>query len=235
MAIASVLVGVLALVLTIAGVFLTPVRYVGAIVSFGAPLAALVGIVMSGVAMSRAKQMGESSGLAITGLVLNIVGFVLGALVALTCGMCNAACSKAQTRQWPDGGARGGGRLGAELYRHTLAAKLNMMQRGCAQDPTGARNAEFFHPSTAARLQSASCAVTPEVVRAYGQSCLTGRRPCSEASQLEPSSPQAQAAIAAGVDPTRCYLYRSGEGSVVLCDDGRDTFILQWENIAAVR
>lgn len=238
MSIASVLVGVLALLTMIAGVFFTPVPYVGAVLSFGSPILALVGIVLSGVAMSRAKQEGESSGLAVAGLVLNILGFVFGAAVAVTCGLCNMACSQRShgfgDGGFPDGGL-GGGSLAAELHRMSLVSSLRSMRERCVQDPSGASNAEFFHPSVAPQLQASSCSLTPEAVEAYGRSCRAGQHPCVASSQVQPSSPQAQAATAAGLDPRRCYLFRSGDGRIVLCDDGGFPRILHWENVNAVR
>ena len=73
MAIGSIIIGVVALLFMVAGFFFTAVPVVGSIMSFGSPILALVGIVMAGVAMSRAKQQGESNGAAVAGLVVSIV------------------------------------------------------------------------------------------------------------------------------------------------------------------
>lgn len=235
MALGSLLLGVLSLLMMIAGFFFTPVRYVGAAFSFGAPVMALVGIVMAGLAMSRAKQAGEPSGLAVAGLVLNIVGFILGGVVALTCGLCNMACSQHPGRfRVADGGASFRGQLGAEMARLPLSRSLRSMAQSCATDPTGAANAAHFHPSVAASLQGKSCEVDATVADAYGRSCASGQHPCADAARVAPSSPEAEAARAAGLDPASCFVYRSGDGKIVLCNEAGRSYIVQWENVAAI-
>ncbi len=238
MAIGSLLLGFFSLLLMIGGVFFTPVPYAGAALSFGAPVVSLAGIVMAGIGMSRAKEMGEPGGAAVAGLVLNIIAFVFGLVIALTCGLCNAACTQSQHEMrrlaLSDGGLGGGG-FGAELHRLPLAHALRSMSLSCARDPSGAENGVHFHPSVAAQLQGESCQVSDKVVQAYERPCGLGQRPCAEGAQVEPSSPEAQAAIAVGLDPTRCFVYRSGDSKIVLCNDGQKSQILQWENVSAVR
>jgi len=90
MAWGSVAVGALSFIMMVAGFFLSWVPVLGSLLSFGAPVVSLAGIVMGGVAMSRAKQSGEESGAAIGGLIVSIIAFFPALLVALTCGMCNA-------------------------------------------------------------------------------------------------------------------------------------------------
>jgi hypothetical protein len=90
MAWGSVAVGALSFIMMVAGFFLSWVPVLGSLLSFGAPVVAIAGVVMGGVAMSRAKQMGQESGPAIAGLVVSIIAFFPALLVALTCGMCNA-------------------------------------------------------------------------------------------------------------------------------------------------
>lgn len=90
----SLILGIVSLICMVAGIVFSFVPYVGAIVSFLGPVLGLAGIITGGVAMSRAKnESGETDGLAIAGLVISAVGFILSLLVALTCGMCNACAS----------------------------------------------------------------------------------------------------------------------------------------------
>lgn len=93
MPVASILLGIVALLFMMGGFLMTGVPVAGALLSFGAPLSALVGIVLAGIAMSRAKRDGEGSGAAVAGLVVNIIAFILGLVVALTCGLCNVCFS----------------------------------------------------------------------------------------------------------------------------------------------
>jgi len=90
MAWGSVAVGALSFIMMVAGFFLSWVPVLGSLLSFGAPVVALAGVVMGGVGMSRAKQSGDESGPAIAGLIVSLIAFFPALLVALTCGMCNA-------------------------------------------------------------------------------------------------------------------------------------------------
>lgn len=93
MGLGSILLGVFALVFMFAGFVFTPIPFLGTMLSFLAPVLAIAGIVLGGVALSRARESGESEGLAIGGLVVNIVAFVPAMLVAVTCGLCNTVCT----------------------------------------------------------------------------------------------------------------------------------------------
>lgn len=107
MGVASVLVGVLALLMMFGGIFLAWLPGAGSLLSFGAPLVALVGAVLGGMAMSRAKQEGSSSGAGLAGLIVSIVAFLLGLVFALTCGLCNALFTAEMVKnrgRLPDGG-----------------------------------------------------------------------------------------------------------------------------------
>lgn len=103
---ASIVCAIFAFLTMVAGFFLTGVPIVGAVMAFLSPALALAGIVLGGLGMSEAKRIGEGEGTATTGLVLNIIAFILGLVVALTCGLCNA-CMTAS------GAAAGGAVAGA--------------------------------------------------------------------------------------------------------------------------
>ncbi|MCG8555227.1 MAG: hypothetical protein MJD61_08050 [Proteobacteria bacterium] len=77
----------------VAGLLTTVVPVVGSLFAFGSPALALAGIVLGGVAMSRAAAQGMSSNAGLAGLVLSVVAFVPASLVALTCGVCNVCVS----------------------------------------------------------------------------------------------------------------------------------------------
>lgn len=102
----SIVCAIFALLTMVGGFFLTGVPLVGAVMSFLSPAIALVGIVFGGLGMSEAKKTGEAEGTATTGLVINIIAFILGLVIALTCGLCNA-CMTAS------GAAAGGAVAGA--------------------------------------------------------------------------------------------------------------------------
>ncbi|MDQ3034050.1 MAG: hypothetical protein M3Y87_16665, partial [Myxococcota bacterium] len=93
MGLGSILLGVFALVCMFGGFVLTFVPFLGTMLSFLAPVLSVAGIVLGGIAMSRAKEMGENDGTAIAGLVVNIVAFIPAMLVAVTCGLCNTVCT----------------------------------------------------------------------------------------------------------------------------------------------
>lgn len=99
---ASAILGILSFILLVGGLVTSFVPYVGSVLSFGAPIVALFGIVLGGVGLSRAKSHGDGSTLATLGLTLNVIGFIFGLLVAVTCGVCNACMSQAQQQnaQW---------------------------------------------------------------------------------------------------------------------------------------
>jgi len=96
MGLGSILLGIFSFLLMIAGVIFVFVPFLGTMLSFLSPILAIAGVILGGVAMSRAKQgLGESEGLATAGLILNILAFVPAMLVALTCGLCNTMCTGA--------------------------------------------------------------------------------------------------------------------------------------------
>ncbi|MFW5926108.1 MAG: hypothetical protein ACOCV4_08065, partial [Myxococcota bacterium] len=86
----SIVVGVIALVLMLVGMALAVVPVAGTIASFAAPVVALAGIVIGGLAVSRARRDGMTTGVPMTGIVVNALLFVPAVVFALTCGMCNA-------------------------------------------------------------------------------------------------------------------------------------------------
>ncbi|MBN8615938.1 MAG: DUF4190 domain-containing protein, partial [Deltaproteobacteria bacterium] len=94
MGLGSVILGVFSFLLMIAGVLLFWVPFLGTMLSFLSPILSIAGVILGGVAMSRAKQgMGESEGLATAGLVLNIIAFIPAMTIAVICGSCNMLCT----------------------------------------------------------------------------------------------------------------------------------------------
>jgi hypothetical protein len=114
----SIVLGVLSLVCVALGVLLTPVPVLGALFAFAAPALAIAGIVVGGIAMSRARRALEgpampggntvvlpaegaqvpararqASGGAQAGVIVSALALVPALLTALTCGVCNALCS----------------------------------------------------------------------------------------------------------------------------------------------
>ncbi|MBX3251669.1 MAG: hypothetical protein KF901_31115 [Myxococcales bacterium] len=94
---ASAILGLASMLFMVGGAVTTLVPVVGSLLSFGAPVVALFGLVLGGVAISRAQRHGEPSTFATVGLVLNAIGFLMGLVFAMTCGLCNACLSQAQT------------------------------------------------------------------------------------------------------------------------------------------
>lgn len=94
MGIGAIVLGVFAFICMVGGAVLAWVPFLGTMLSFLAPVLALAGIILGGVALSRSKSGGgESEGFAIGGLVTSIVAFVPSVLVALTCGLCNTCAT----------------------------------------------------------------------------------------------------------------------------------------------
>ncbi len=109
MGIASIVLAVLAFLCMFGGFLLSWVPVLGGLLSFGAPLLALAGIVVGGIGMSRSKRDGTGGGPAIAGLILSILAFLPAAVVALTCGLCNACVTAGMMSphgKWGDGGVR---------------------------------------------------------------------------------------------------------------------------------
>ncbi len=98
MAVASLILGIFSIFAAIGGVGTVMVPYLGSFLSFLAPLVALAGVILGGVGLSQANRSGEATGLAMAGLIVSGVAFLPALLLALTCGMCNAACSNNAAR-----------------------------------------------------------------------------------------------------------------------------------------
>jgi hypothetical protein len=109
MAALSILLGVLSLACVALGVLTTPIPVLGAMFSFAAPLLAIAGIVVGGLAMSRSQQAGQPAAPAETapaaapvrrvglpGVIVSAVALLPALLTAMTCGVCNALCSTGQ-------------------------------------------------------------------------------------------------------------------------------------------
>lgn len=101
MGIASVVLGVLAAVSMIAGVFLSVVPIAGSVLSFLSPVLCLFGLVLGGMALSEAKRDGLPAGLATAGIAICGITFVPSVVVALTCGLCNACASAGMVTEPP--------------------------------------------------------------------------------------------------------------------------------------
>ncbi len=124
---ASIVCGVVALLLTMGGFLLTALPYAGALFAFAAPAVALMGIVLGGLGIREAQQTGGEQGAATTGLVLSILGLVLGLVVALTCGLCNACVSAS---------IGPAGRAAGEAFAEAREAAEEARRRRRAQAPT---------------------------------------------------------------------------------------------------
>ena len=129
----SILCGVFAFFMMVGGVFLAVVPVVGAVLSFGAVVVALAGIVLGGMGLSEAKQYGEGEGAALTGLVVSILSFLLSVVVALTCGLCNAC----MTASMGASGAAAGGIMGqaAQAAQAAQTAQQNVPQPSGTMPP----------------------------------------------------------------------------------------------------
>lgn len=111
MGVASIVVGIAAFLFVFGGFITSVIPFLGTLLSFGAPLLAIAGIVMGGLALSRAKRDGDRTGAPTAGLIINIVALIPALVIALTCGLCNAcvtASVMSPTRKgrpwWLDGG-----------------------------------------------------------------------------------------------------------------------------------
>ena len=237
MAIGSIIIGVIAFLFMVAGFFFSPVPYAGAVLSFGSPVLGIVGIVMAGVSMSRAKQTGESNGAATAGLVVNIVAFILGLAVALTCGLCNACMTSNMNNPRHGGqglGSSFGGEIGAEMSRLSLAMTLAGLNLSCAGDPSGASSADYFHPQSFPALQAEACTLSQNAVDAYSQGCSPGVQPCSTVRSIA-GTPDESRATALSLQASSCYVYASGQGKLIACETPQRFAIIHWENVNAVQ
>jgi hypothetical protein len=101
----ALLLAVAAFLCTGLGVLLTPIPGVGAAFAFGAPVLAVIGIVLGGRAVTANKQRGETGGVAQAAVITSALAFVPAMITALTCGACNALCATGQikTGTWQTG------------------------------------------------------------------------------------------------------------------------------------
>ena len=227
MPIASLVLGGVAFLFMLGGFFLTAVPVAGSVLSFGAPLLSLAGIVLAGMSMSQAKSQGESNGVAIAGLVMNIVAFLLSLLVALTCGLCNACLTGAEmnrdsaTQSADPMGQALGNQLAASMSRISVSMKLSAMKMGCATDPSGTQAMQQFHSAVAGQYQAVACQVGEPLIEAVSRSCDEGTHPCASASVVAGTA-DATRATALGLDPQQCYAYTSGTAKVIGCNDEKN-------------
>lgn len=147
---ASAILGMASMLFMVGGAVTTLVPVVGSLFSFGAPILALFGLVLGGVAMSRAQRQGEPSTFATIGLVLNAIGFLMGLVFAMTCGLCNACMSQAQDdmqSQWNLGPTPG-----------------SAWSQGCPTPPCGPGVAPSTTPPSAPTPPVAPIAPAPPLV-----------------------------------------------------------------------
>jgi hypothetical protein len=89
----SIVLAVLAVVCTGAGVLTTPVPVVGTVFSIAAPALALLGVILGGMDVSRRKRAGQAGDAALVGVVLSALAFFPALATTVTCGVCNALWS----------------------------------------------------------------------------------------------------------------------------------------------
>lgn len=244
MAIASIVLGMGAFLCMIVGFFTTGVPVVGALFSFGGPVLALAGIVTGGVAMSRSKQeSGDSSGAAIAGLVVSIVGFFLSLIVALTCGLCNACLTSTTmdaNQRVQNGGGSAGGLFGQAVgqaleavgERINLSVSLNAIQTECATDPSGASSSRHFHPAVFASVQGSLCAqMGPMASQAFSRDC--GQHSLCSTRMPMDGTPEAAQAQAAGItDLSRCAVYTTaGSARLGVCTQNDQALLVSVTNL----
>ncbi|MEM7606711.1 MAG: hypothetical protein AAF411_15250 [Myxococcota bacterium] len=228
MALASLLLGIGAFVFMVLGFFTTMIPVVGSLFAFGAPILGLAGIVTGGVAMSRSKaETGESSGAAIAGLVTSIVGFLLSLVIALTCGLCNAAMTTsvaAAGSAAQNGGAAVAGGLGGAVQqlaneagdRIVASSLVTRVHTACATDASGAGAASMIAPAALASLQGSICAdVKPESAGLFSRGCGGGTPDCT-VRVVTAQHAEADAIGALGLDASQCVTFTTpGEGTVM--------------------
>ncbi len=217
MAAVSLGLGALSLVLMVAGFLTTGVPYLGASLSFAAPVAALAGLITGGISLSRAKEAQESTTLPVVSLIMNGVFFLLALLVALTCGLCNALITASPEGSGLRPGPRPDGSVSLleqrmlEAQRFPLTMTLGSALMNC--DTQGNAN-QYFFPEMAGRYGSRFCAMSQEEHRGFSRPCTEGP-PCSEVISL--SLDLEQLAVQQGVDPDDCLRLQSGEATVTGC------------------
>lgn len=200
MGIASIILGMLAFFLGVAGIFLgaeSPTA--GLVVNVLAPLLAVAGIVLAGLEMSKTKRMeGSYSGMSIAGLVTSIVSFCFASLVAVTCGLCNACVVQS-------GGA--------------VSGQMEISRVSTALASCGGINPRF-HPGVDQQQVQNFCAQTalsPAMIP-YRSVCSAGMSPVS-GTCVTASEPSAGEAAPFGFQPNACTAYQAANSRVVVCGD----------------
>jgi hypothetical protein len=89
-AVRSIVLAVASLLCIGAGVLTTPIPVVGTLFSFGAPALGLLGVILGGMDISRARKQGQSRDAALAGVILSALCFLPALATSLTCGVCNA-------------------------------------------------------------------------------------------------------------------------------------------------
>jgi hypothetical protein len=92
-AVRSIVLAVASLLCIGAGILTTPIPVVGTLFSFGAPALALLGVILGGMDISRARKQGQSRDAALAGVILSALCFLPALATSLTCGVCNALWS----------------------------------------------------------------------------------------------------------------------------------------------
>lgn len=198
MGIASLILGMLAFLLGVAGIFIgAESATAGLVVNIIAPILAVAGIVFAGLEMSKTKRTdGNYSGLSITALVISIVAFCFSSLVAVTCGLCNACVV--------NNGDAVTDRLGVTRVSTAHASCGGIAPR--------------FHPGVDPLQRQNFCAQTvlsPGLLP-YETVCPAGMSPVSgNCVQQMPATPAESTAF--GHQPDNCDAYQAGTSRVVVC------------------
>ena len=86
----SIVLGIVAFVLMLGGILFTLVPIAGSVMSFGAPVVSLAGLILGGIGYSRARRDLEATGAPVAGMIINGIAFFVSLAFALVCGTCNA-------------------------------------------------------------------------------------------------------------------------------------------------
>lgn len=99
MGVGSIVLGILSLLFAMGGFVVSFIpgvgAFLGAFLSFASPVLALIGVVLGGVGVSRARSEGIEGGTPMAGLIVSGVAFFPAFLVAISCGICDAMCAGA--------------------------------------------------------------------------------------------------------------------------------------------
>ncbi len=162
MAVLSLLLGLLALLLAVAGFFLTIIPYAGVACSALSVVCAVAGIVLGARAHSQSRSTGEDSTFAVVAIVINVFVFLASLCILATCGACNALISNSDNRSGsfvvsgPDGSVQMytfGGDGGVEMRPDPLAPP--------PADPSLAPSAPPVAPADQAGAPAAPVAAEP--------------------------------------------------------------------------